>query len=145
MLLSGYAGYVKADQNYYNDASRQRAGYIEEIERLKPVVPRGDLVLLGDYPSQIGPPGARWFATIEDLWDASEIVSLTYGRSTMVADPLFASTQCLASSVSIQIPTGFETFPYGKVVVVDLGRDRVLRLANRAACEAALPSLIASA
>jgi hypothetical protein len=144
VLMSGYAGYVKQDQNFYNAASARRAAYIEEIHHLRPSVSRHDLVLLGDYPSQTGPPGAVWFPTIEDLWDASQIVSMAYGRPNMVADPLFADTRCLASSMSIQIPTGFETVPYRKVVVIDLGRRRVLRLANRALCEAQLPSLVAT-
>jgi hypothetical protein len=143
-LLGGYAGSTKQDQNAYNVASARRVALIDEIHRLKPAVPRGDLVLLADYASQTGPPGKVWFPTIEDLWDASEIVSMTYHRPRMVADPVFSDTRCLASSVSIRTPTGTARFPYGRVVVIDLGRTRVERLPGRAACEAGLPSLVAS-
>lgn len=140
VLMSGYAGYVKQDQNYYNAASALRAGYVDEIHQLKPAIARGDLVFLADYPSQIGPPGAHWFPTIEDLWDASEIVDMTYGNSAIVADPLFSDTQCRASSVSIQVPTGFERFPYRKIVVIDLSRKKVVGgPANQAECRAELP------
>jgi hypothetical protein len=142
VLVSGYAGYVKQDQNYYNAASTRRAGYVNEIHRLRPVVETGDQVLLADYTSQMGPPGARWFSTIQDQWDASEIVALTYDHSNMVAEPLVADSECLPSSVSIQVPAGFDKVPYGKVVVIDLGRERVEGLADQAQCEAELASLV---
>ena len=142
VLVSGYAGYVKQDQNYYNVASTRRVGYIDELHRLKPVIQAGDQVLLADYTSEMGPPGARWFSTIQDQWDASGIISLTYDHSNMVAEPLVADSQCLPSSVSVQVPAGFDKIPYGKVVVIDLGRKRVEGLADQAQCEAELASLV---
>jgi hypothetical protein len=145
LLMSGYAGSVKQDQNYYNVASALRARHIAEIDRLKPAVPPDGVVLLADFSSQIGPPGAHWFPTIEDQWDASEIIQMTYDQPNLAADPLFARTQCLASTMSIGAPTGPETVPYAKVVVIDLGRKRVEHFENQAQCQAKLPSLVATA
>lgn len=138
-IFSGFAGQVKQDQSYYNAASSLRRAYIASIHRVAPKVPPGSEIVLANFAEVIGPPTDRWYGTFFYEWDSTAIVDLLYHTASIVAVPMDRGSTC--GKTALRIPVYHLAIPYGKLIVIDIGSQQLVRLAGRAACRAMLPSL----
>lgn len=135
-LLAGFAGQVRKDQFDYTLASTDRRTVLANVLAAEPHPPQHSVLLFGDYQADIGPVTDRWFPVILNQRDATPAAWLLYRTPTLAAAPLNEPATCRRRSVSL--PAYGLTVPYARVVVIDVDRDRAIRLGGPGRCAAVL-------
>lgn len=137
VVLGGFVGQVRTDQHFYQVAGTQRAEDLAAIVRADPHPATGSNILLGDYPTAVGPPTDVAYPTIYDQWDAAAILELQNGTATLNVAPLNTPYRCEAGRVVL--PADGVTMPYGRTVVVDVDQGVAHPIDNAHQCAAVLP------
>jgi hypothetical protein len=122
----------------YTDAATIRSDILMTVGKLAPTAKAGTTLLLGDYDEY---DTQNWIPVFASTWDFNGAVQTMYGDATVSGYPVLSGFTCTPTGLR-GLPNTQAVAPFDRLIVIDVGRRRVVDLTNRT-CTALLPGLLA--
>ncbi|MGA7987262.1 MAG: hypothetical protein WCB51_02565 [Candidatus Dormiibacterota bacterium] len=122
----------------YTDAATIRSDILTTVGKLAPTAKAGTTVLLGDYDEY---DTQNWIPVFASTWDFNGAVQTMYHDATLSGYPVLSGFTCTPTGLR-GLPNTQAIVPFDRLIVIDVGRRRVVDLTNRT-CTVLLPGLLA--
>jgi hypothetical protein len=134
---AAYVEQVAEDKGAWARAAVIQRGVLDTIEQLMPDPPRGSVLFAYGYPVHAGPD----VPTFASTWDLSTALIFRYDDESLGGYPVLPGTRihCEPSAIFLENSnSGFaeQRAPYGQAYLVDVARQRLVRIVDRASCRA---------